>query len=125
MGGDFGGVTKRVPIDEVSLSAVLGVLVVSRLLETGGSFSWRSTLGGKSPSIRIKAAMLGGSLLLPSEKEVVGIAVAESILPNDCARHSILKQVNICFIQFKASTYRRMMGMCHDRCQRRGPRVRL
>lgn len=125
MDGDFGGATKRVPIDGVSPSVALGVLVVSRFLEAGRGFSWRSTLGGKSPSIRIKVAMLGGSLPLPSEKEVAGIAVAESTLPNDCARHSILKQVNICFVQFKTSAYRRTMGMCHDRCQRRGPRARL
>lgn len=88
----FGGVTNGASIDGIRPSASLDLPVESGLLRATRGASRISTLGGKSPKISIKVAMLGGSAPLRSRKELVRFAVMESILPNDCERHSITYQ---------------------------------
>lgn len=81
--------TSGAPIDDnKSPSVSLDLPAVSVLFGTDRGMSWISALSGKSPSIWIKVAILGASAPLPLGPELVSLAVMESILPNDCERHS-------------------------------------
>lgn len=80
--------TAKVPGDGVIFSVTVLLSVISVVLGVDRGISGSSNRGGRSPSSWIRVAMLGDSVVAASDNGLL-ICEDESMLPNDCDKHSI------------------------------------